>query len=155
MKTLLATVMALVGVGVNVYVMIELVEIVEIVGAVRRMGRPEGSTGTIPWLPLFVVIPVLAIGGAIFVAERLFRYAKNGTLKDMLSLGCKVAAVQLGALWLGRTTMVLVRPVDRTPGNLLFFLLYALVVVGLWTLPSTPLGVKLFNKLQSGKAQEE
>ncbi len=153
MKNLIATVLALAGVGVNLALTVHLMNIVTIVSAVQTVwAKAEGAPETISWLPVFVIIPGVAIAGAVFVAERLFKLARVGDLKDMVRFVLRVGAVQLAAWWLGRTMLVVARPVERTAGNVTTLGLLAVLMVFMWVFQNTPWGVRLFGNHQPKRA---
>lgn len=133
MKTFLTTVLSLCIIAINIALTVHLMDVVRVVSAIQAAwGKAEGATYSIPWLPLFVIIPAGAVAGSLYAAERLYQLARKPGISPMVQLATKVMGVQAACLWLGRITLLIARPVDRTIGNILLALSIPVFTVVVW-----------------------
>lgn len=141
MSGLLTVVLILTGSATNLWLMVRLMHIVKLASAIQMAwSKAEGMAEAIPWLPLFVVIPVAAIIGTIFISERYLKLRKAASPKRMLGFAVRVWTVQLLAFALGEFLVVAFVPVMRTVA--LVQLVVALIVA---------IGLKMLSESQWGQ----
>jgi len=141
MAGLLSAVLILAGISANLWLMVHLMNIVRVVSAIQMAwGQAEGMVEAIPWLPFFVLIPVAAIIGTIYMSEKYLKVKKAAGLKGLLRFAFRVWSVQLLALAVGDALQVVFLPGMRTAGLIAKLLVLVIAAVVLMKLPQSSWG---------------